>query len=289
MPTITVIIPAYNQSRFLSDSLNSIIAQTYTDWECIIINDGSTDNTQDVVKSYLNKIDKFLYIEQSNRGLAATRNRGLDEAAGKYIQFLDADDVIGRTKFEKQLADLSKTNNLALSYTDYFSSTESDLTTPYPGGRYLPPTFVHNDNKLHDLIIRWEAQMSIPVHCFLFDARFFKDYGIRFDETLPNHEDWDCWMNIFRLNPKVYYIPEKLATYRIHTDSMVYDWDKMEKGFMKALEKQRNSFDADPYYYDLLTQKIKLTKTVYKQLNPSTPYRLITRLYSFVIRYLFHH
>lgn len=266
MPKITVIIPAYNQSRFLPDSLNSIIAQTITDWECIIVNDGSTDNTHEVASSYLIRSNKFKYIKQSNSGLAATRNKGLESACGQYIQFLDADDVIDHRKFEKQLNCLKQTQNLALSYTDYFSSTEVDLTCPYPDGRYLTPNF-SGTNMLHDLIKRWETEMSIPVHCFLFDARFFKDYGIRFDETLPNHEDWDCWMNIFKLNPNVYYINDKLATYRIHTDSMVYDRKKMGLGYRKALLKQRATFQPRSYEYKLLTQKIHAIRKRYKIYN----------------------
>lgn len=262
MPTVSIIIPAYNQAKYLPDAINSIIAQSIEGWECIIINDGSTDNTHEVIKPYLTNSDKIIYIEQSNKGLAATRNRGIDESSGKYIQFLDADDVIDHTKFEKQLIMLSKKKGLSLSYTDYFSSTEFDLTCSYPKGRYLSPAFL-NVNNLHDLITRWETEMSIPIHCFLFDARFFKDYGIRFDETLPNHEDWDCWMNIFRLNPYVYYIPEKLATYRIHTDSMVYDWKQMRAGYIKALIKQQNTFGKKSHEYELLSQKIKFTKRIY--------------------------
>ncbi len=273
-PLISVIIPCYNQAQYLPDALNSILNQTFNDWECIIINDGSSDNTNDVVCGFLNQNKKFKYIEQANRGLAATRNKGLDNSKGEFIQFLDADDIIDRNKFEKQLALLSKTTNLALSYTDYFSSTESDLTRPYPHGRYLPPTFVH-ENKLHDLILRWETEMSIPVHCFLFDARFFNHHKIRFDETLPNHEDWDCWMNIFRLNPEVYFVPEKFAIYRIHTDSMVYDRKKMCDGYIKALSNQKNSFNRMSCEYEFITKKMKMTKERYKKYNYSIKNRII--------------
>lgn len=274
MPTISVIIPVYNQAKYLPDAINSIIAQSFENWECIIVNDGSTDDTHEVIKPYLSNSDKFVYIEQSNKGLAATRNRGIDESSGVYIQFLDADDVIDHTKFEKQLEMLSKKKDITLSYTDYFSSSESNLKSPYPKGRYLPPVFI-NINKLHDLIIRWETEMSIPVHCFLFDARFFKDYKIRFDETLPNHEDWDCWMNIFKLYPDVYYIPEKLAIYRIHTDSMVYNWKLMRSGYIKALIKQRNTFGKKSLEYELLSQKIQYTKKKYGIYKPLLIQKLI--------------
>jgi glycosyltransferase involved in cell wall biosynthesis len=267
MPTISVIIPAYNQAIYLPDAINSIINQTFEDWECIIVNDGSSDNTHEVIQSYLSN-NKFIYITQPNRGLAAARNRGIDESSGKYVQFLDADDVIEHTKLEKQLLFLLNKNELALSYTDYFSSSENNLNNPCPEGRYLPPVFLLK-NKLHDLILRWETEISIPVHCFIFDARFFNEFKIRFDESLPNHEDWDCWMNIFRLRPSVQYIPEKLATYRIHKDSMMHDWRLMKAGYIKALLKQRKTFEKKSYEYNLLLQKIKLTKKNYEKYSRS--------------------
>jgi glycosyltransferase involved in cell wall biosynthesis len=282
MPQISIIIPAYNQAKYLPDAINSIIDQSFEDWECIIVNDGSSDNTREVVNPYLGN-RKFIYIEQHNNGLAATRNRGINESSGRYIQFLDADDVIDHTKLKKQFSILSKHKDPALSYTDYFSSTEYDLKRPYPEGRYLPPIFLMDD-KIHDLILRWETEMSIPIHCFLFDVRLFKDYGIRFDETLPNHEDWDCWMNIFRLNPSIYYIPEKLSTYRIHTDSMVYNWKLMESGYMKALLKQRSTFERRSNEYELLSKKIRLTKKKYKMKRPST----ISKIVSWIQKKLHH-
>ena len=249
MPKVSVIIPAYNQAEYLEDALNSVLNQTFQDWECIIVNDGSTDMTREVILSYAKIHSRIRYVEQSNSGLAAARNRGLAEAKSIYIQFLDADDFIDNNKFDLQLALLLQTSDLALSYSDYFSCVEDNVGAPYPG-RYLTPKF-HSENALHDLILRWETEMSIPVHCFLFDARFFKEHNIKFDERLPNHEDWDCWMNIFSLKPKVYYIDQQLAIYRIHTDSMVYNRKIMKTGFIKAIHSQRRRYNREDIEYKL--------------------------------------
>jgi hypothetical protein len=101
----------------------------------------------------------------------------------------------------------------------------------------------------------------------LFDARFFKEHNIKFDERLPNHEDWDCWMNIFSLKPEVYYIDQQLAIYRIHTDSMVYNRKIMKTGFIKAIHSQRRRYNREDIEYKLLTKKIRLTKRSYGSNN----------------------
>ena len=88
VPQVSVVVPAYNQAKYLKDSLNSLIAQTFEDWECIIINDGSTDDTGEIIRSYAGKDSRIRYVEQPNSGLAAARNRGLEEVKGRYIQFL---------------------------------------------------------------------------------------------------------------------------------------------------------------------------------------------------------
>jgi len=276
MPTVSVIIPVFNQAKYLPDALNSIIAQSFEDWECIIVNDGSTDNINEIIKPFINNIHKFIYICQENKGPSAARNLGISLSTGKYIQFLDADDIIYATKFEKQISVLSQQTSLALTYTDYTTSSENDLNSPSQEGRYLSPKF-SIDNKLHDLILRWETEISIPIHCFMFDIRFFTEHQIKFDETLHNHVDLDCWLFIFRLNPSVYYIDEKLATYRIHKDSLVYNnWHNLEKGYLKVLYKHRQFFRKRSYEYKLITQKIREIK----RLNENTHFSIIANIKS---------
>ena len=175
VPQVTVIIPTYNQAKYLKDALNSLIDQTFEDWECIIINDGSTDDTGEVIRSYAGKDSRICYVEQANSGLAAARNRGLEKVKGRYIQFLDSDDALHKNKLQLQLALLSQTKELALSYSDYITSIENDLSIPHP--YYLTPKF-NSNNLLYDLILRWETEISIPIHCFLFDAKFFNKHKI---------------------------------------------------------------------------------------------------------------
>jgi len=119
------------------------------------------------------------------------------------------------------------------------------------------------DNPLHDMASRWETEFSIPIHCFLFDAVFFREKAIRFNEALPSHEDWDCWMQIFSLNPVTLFSPEILAIYRLNKDGKTTDNYRMWIGFKKAIIKYQYTYRHDPVMHRLLSNKLQEMKKVY--------------------------
>jgi glycosyltransferase involved in cell wall biosynthesis len=106
-PLVSIIIPTYNRSSIIVETLDSVFAQTYTNWECLIVDDGSTDNTNEVVKTYVEKDKRFQYYKRPNRystGGNGARNYGLEQAAGAFVQFLDSDDLLADNKLESQVA-----------------------------------------------------------------------------------------------------------------------------------------------------------------------------------------
>ena len=277
---VSVIIPCYRQAAFLPQAIDSVLAQTLRDLECIVVNDGSPDNTREVVASYLLRDSRVRYVEQVNRGVSAARNLGISEARGRYIQFLDADDLIEPQKLEMQVGLLRQESGLALSFSDYRYCDKDDITKSASRDNLPSPEFVM-DNPLKDLIVRWETQFSIPPHCFLFDARFFTDCGVRFDETLANHEDWECWMQIFSLKPVVRRVAQKFAIYRLHDSSACGNKEnrlKMWQGYEQALEKQATLFKNDPALHKLLKNKLRQTRKSYGMEPPSTWKRLANTL-----------
>lgn len=251
-PLVSIIIPCYNQANFLPETLRSVLVQTYTNWECIIVNDGSPDDTEDVALEWQEKDSRFRYIKKKNGGLSSARNAGLAEVIGDYIQFLDADDVIHPEKFRLQLQDINPSTRYAISYCDYFSSSEKSLIEPFP---YHISSEFRSSNYIFELINRWEKSLSIPCHCFLISRNILKDNSISFDETLINHEDWDFWMTIFRYNPSVFYVPEQLVTYRIHSSSMSRNYKQMKLGFQAAIKKQLGFFKFYSFEYLFLILK----------------------------------
>jgi len=260
-PQVSVIIPCYNQGHFLGEAVQSIIDQTFRDWECIIVNDGSTDSTKDVAGRFLRMDNRVRYFEQRNKGLAAARNRGLHECRGKFIQFLDADDVILPEKIAAQMELLGSTTAQALAYCDYYKTKGAGLHNLI-SDPLCEPRF-RLKRPLLDIASRWETDFSIPAHCFLFDARLFFNHRIEFNEKLPNHEDWDCWMRIFATDPIVKHQAQKSVVYRIHENSLARDEIKMWRGFRNAINSQLKLFRDSPEVRALLANKRAQMRTIY--------------------------
>ena len=235
-PTVSIIIPAFNSASFLPETLASVSAQTLADWECIVVDDGSADDTEKVVKEWMATDRRFFYIYQTNKGLSGARNSGLAHARGRFVQFLDADDVLLPRKLEKQVSGLlgAEQQGLAVSITDYSVGRSRNIHEP---SEYYVSSAFYSDNYLEELITRWEASLSIPPHCFLFSSDLFLEKGLRFDTALRNHEDFECWLNVFRLGPSVFYLSEKLCIYRMTDGSMSKNMKAMGEGFLQVLNK----------------------------------------------------
>src|SRR5579864_8740685 len=115
-PQVSVVIPAYNAARFLGDAIQSVLNQTYSNFEVVVVNDGSTDDTESVVRSFG---DRLFYVKQANKGVSAARNEGIKRARGQYVAFLDSDDVWLPTKLAEQIPFLEQNPEVGLVYSDW--------------------------------------------------------------------------------------------------------------------------------------------------------------------------
>jgi len=258
-PLVSIIITSYNKGKYLIDALESVLSQSYKKFECIIVNDGSTDNTESIALEFCNKDSRFRYIYKKNGGASSARNIALNSINGEYIQFIDGDDAILPNKIELQIDQLLKEKALCISYCDYYSSEEYDLNTIYKHGRYKTPIFP-DDNYLLALARGWENEFSTPLHTFIFPAYFFTHHKVRFDESLPNHNDWDCWMQIFSFKPSLSYINEKLAIYRICSNSLTSGKKSLNNGFLLAINRNRKRFKNNKLMSKVLKEKYYLVK-----------------------------
>lgn len=228
---VSIIIPCYNQSEFLNDCLTSVYLQTYSKWECIVIDDGSNDDTRLVAEKWQKKDTRFKYYYKQNGGLASARNLGLFYANGSYIQFLDSDDTIHHRKLEIQLGYF--TEKIDIVICDYFPF-DNELGT-FLSSHYVTP-FVQDKTKLKDLILNWEYGLSIPCHCVLFKSNLLeKKKVLFFDERLKNHEDWCFWVQLFYRSKSIDNAPIALANYRKHSKSMCMTDNTMDNGFNMAI------------------------------------------------------
>ena len=208
-PLISIIVPCYNQGKFLNDALNSIYKQTYAHWECIIVNDGSVDDSETIANNWVVKDDRFKYFFKENSGVSATRNFALDKAKGAYIQFLDADDFIDNKKLELSINELgaSSSKDKTIVFTNFKMFFDNPDITEAPYCKLKIGTFTYEN-----LLYKWNDTFSIPIHCGLFNASLFN--SIRFSENLTSQEDWLVWVQIFKLGVTPIFLDRPLALYR---------------------------------------------------------------------------
>lgn len=189
-PKVSVIVPCYNQAKFLPKAISSLQAQTLEAWECIIVDDGSMDNTAEVANNIALKEPRVRLVQQANGGSAAAREAGLSQAKGQYIQFLDADDTIAPEKLERQTR-LMDQQGLDLSYTAFCSEIKGTLT----------PTRSVTLTSLR-LLISWGIGASVPIHSFLYRTEFIRSNGLSLQTLSRINEDWQWHIACFDRQPK---------------------------------------------------------------------------------------
>lgn len=227
-PLVSIIIPAYNSSLFIPKTLQSVIDQTYTNLECLIVDDGSTDDLKAAINPFLEKHLFIKYIHQDNKGLSSARNTGFSNAHGTYIQFLDADDLISPGKIEEQVSILEKHEEIGVSYTNYrpFNSDTGKLLDRYSH-------LITKENPLEDFLFKWERGLSMPVHSALFRKNIWKDNTV-FNEQLRAKEDWAMWVSLALNGVKFHFLDKDYALYRMHDKNMSQDHMHMLSLFLKA-------------------------------------------------------
>lgn len=208
-PFFSIIIPCYNHGQYLSECFNSIISQSFTNWEAIVINDGSKDNSLNIGESYGQKDSRFIIINQSNHGLSAARNRGMERSKGDFFLFLDADDWLEPNCLEILVNEISNKPEFELYRFGYSYWTEPQgkrLHTHLPKGEgsIYPDILYNNLGPCHSIVIR---------------SDFARILGA-FDIHLKSCEDWDFWIRAGKMGGRVFSISENLVAYRYVTNSM---------------------------------------------------------------------
>ena len=235
-PIVSVIVPCYNYAHYLSETLQCLLDQTYKNWECIIVDDGSTDNTKDIATTFTGSDSRFRYFFQSNKGLSTARNTGIKNAKGLYIQLLDADDLISATKFENQVAHLQKHPECDIIYGDYQLMTV-DKT------KYWQQENVNWIEMRHEpfteFLCYWEKGFTIPIHAYLFKKTCFEQWGY-FDPEIPTHEDLALHLNFSLKGANYFLLKNIVATYRVHASSMAKSLTNMHFGYLLTLRKLLN-------------------------------------------------
>ncbi len=201
-PLISIITPCYNYGKFLPETLENILEQTYQNWECIIVNDGSTDNTEEVCLSYVKIDERFKYIYQDNKGLSGARNTALNHAQGKYVQLLDSDDLLEPNKLNLQVQLFEVNLNIDLIYSKITMFESDDANRTYTP--FNLPNNIQPSGKNEQIISALVTDNFFLPGCVIFRTELFKQVG-NFDENLYGLEDWDYWARAALLGKEFYY------------------------------------------------------------------------------------
>lgn len=211
MGPVSVIIPAYNESDSITDAIDSVLGQTYTDLELIVVDDCSSDDTPQVVQAYSDP--RVTYIRHGrNQGASAARNTGIDVAGGDYIALLDSDDTWHPTKLEKQVSCLaSRSDEWIAVYCD--AEYESDLSVDGIISRYLyrneENRGIEGSEELIQRLITGEASVAAG-STLLAKSEYVREIG-GFDEEFARHQDWEFLIRLLE-HGKCAYVDEKLVT-----------------------------------------------------------------------------
>lgn len=196
---VSIITPSYNSALYIKNTIASVQAQTLRDWEMIIVDDGSIDNSADIIRDIAINDSRIKLIQKENGGSASARNVGLQQAKGDYIQFLDADDTIAYDKLERQV-ELMDQKGLDVTYTDYKLTQSDGMTHSQLMGFRL---------NLFKLLAGWGVFGTIPLHAFLYRHSFLTKHDIKNTSEVKEREDWDFHIKVFGAYPKI----ERLTQY----------------------------------------------------------------------------
>jgi glycosyltransferase involved in cell wall biosynthesis len=227
-PLISIIIPSYNRETLISETLDSVLEQTYTNWECIIIDDRSTDGTNAILKEYSNKDNRFVTVSKPTelkQGASISKNLGLQIARGKYIQFLDSDDILAANKLEKQIAILKNENEkvIAVCVTSNFKEIEDAVLFDVERIDYRN---FNNSEQYFELI--GEIGGYYAPESFLINKELINFSG-HWNENLTLNDDGEFFFRIIHNSNKIVFTHETFVRHRQKTGDNLSSLNSFQK------------------------------------------------------------
>ncbi|MGX7668103.1 glycosyltransferase family 2 protein [Flavobacterium pedocola] len=249
-PFISIIIPTFNRANLIGETLDSIVEQTHADWECILVDDGSTDNSREVIETYLKKDSRFRYFERPSdrkKGANACRNYGFEQSKGAYVKWFDSDDVLLPDALEKQLEVLKETGKqIAVCEYHLFRNRETENIVP----QYL-------NEKVTNLFLTYiSGDITLNTQIVLFSRDVVEGY--LFDESLSRAQDLDFIYRILKdHNAEVVLQNEVLVQIRAHSDSITGTFHKGNLSALNSEIRVRQHIFNDNYNNPQIPQEVQ--------------------------------
>ena len=230
---VSVVVPCYKKSDFLPECLDSVLAQTFCEGECIVVNDGSPDNTEEVALRYCQIDPRFHYLAQPNQGVSAARNKGIRQMRGEFVLALDADDWISPSYLEKAVSYLERHPDVKLVYSrcEVFDSSSSRMMDDYSYEKMV--------------------MGDIAIVCSAIYRRVDFDRVGGYDEDFMGYEDWDLWLRILDKGDTVHRIDEVLFHYR-KDSSIVSSHVAQNVRLLRSKLCKKHKTIYQPLYADIL-------------------------------------
>jgi hypothetical protein len=223
MVKVSVIIPAYNQADYLPKAIHSVLDQTYTDFEILVVDDGSTDETADIANALTD--ERVRYIYQDNKGLSAARNTGIKHSSGKYLTYLDSDDQFLPEKLEVLVNVLEENPHFGFAAGQAIPIDEEDI----PVGEIFDVPLPDDSSQL---------LLGNPLHVgSVMVERSWQEIAGFFDETLLSYEDWDMWLRLARAGCPMTWVARPVSLYRFHRHQMTRQGKQMTTATFAVLDK----------------------------------------------------
>ena len=215
---VSIIIPTYNRAHLIGETLDSVLAQTYTHWECIVVDDGSTDTTDRVVEQYVKKDRRFQYHHRPKdrkKGPCACRNYGFEFSKGEFIKWFDSDDIMYSELLEKQVGTFEEAIDCSVCKVAYYDFEKNET---------LKENSINSNQLIEDYLV---GRVTLYVSGPLWRKRFLNNRKELFDENLFNLDDWDFNLRMLYKNPNIAFIDKPLIKYRVHENSLSKEIGKL--------------------------------------------------------------
>lgn len=218
LPLISIIIPTYNRAHLISETLDSILLQTYKNWECIIIDDGSTDDTDFLLDNYTKKDDRFQYYKRPKerpKGPNSSRNFGFEISKGEYLKWFDSDDLMHTNLLENQIKVINDITECIVCKVVHYD---------FQNDKFLKENKIYSDNLIEDYLV---GKIAFYISGPLWKRSFINKQKELFDETIKNLDDWDFNLRMLYQEPSIIYLEEALIQYRVHEASLSNEIGKL--------------------------------------------------------------
>ena len=222
---VSIIIPTFNRAHIIGETLDTILDQTYPHWECIVVDDGSTDTTAQVLEAYMGKDARFTFLQrpkEKKKGPNSCRNFGFEKSKGTFVHFMDSDDLYSREALQ--------------TYLEHFTDNLDAVIAPVEQVHLKTGEFIGKSKCYSkDLIAAYiKGSITFYVCGAVWRRDFLTANPVLFDETITNMDDWDFNLRMLYRNPNLFFLEGPLIQYRIHENSLYHQLKKLHAAELQS-------------------------------------------------------